>query len=132
MIRKTPIIDLSSLSQYTPSIQIKISEPGVYSFTGLGSEGKSYLCSLLHKLRDRERVDSYRYPDPFYPAELLNPEKRDLVMLDRYDMYAGQGTEELLAFAQRGIVLIDRKSHRPPCVSTMCSVYMYPDRLVVM
>ena len=131
MSQKSPVIDLSSLSQYTPSIQIDISEPGIYAFSNLDSCGKTYLASLLNKLRNRERVDSYAYPAPFDPAKLLDPEKRDLVMLDRYDMYAGQGAEEILAFAQSGIVLIDYKNYPIQCFHRSCRLRMYQDRLVV-
>ena len=50
------MIDLSGLKRYVPAIEIRMSEPGVYAFTALEADGKSYLWSLLHQLRDRERV----------------------------------------------------------------------------
>lgn len=103
-------------------------KPGVYV---LGGFGKSYLCSLLQKLRETERVDACTYP-PLVPAgELLDSGKRDLVMLDRYDLYAGFGAEEMASFAERGIVLVDCKSHGFPLHARRCSVYLYEDRLVV-
>ena len=130
MTRQSPKIDLSSLRQYVPSIEIRLSEPGVYAFSPLRADGKSYLCSLLHQLRDRERVDSYTYPAVFDPAALFDREKRDLIMLDRYDMYAGQGTEEILRFAQSGIVLIDTKLYLDPCRCMPASILLYRDRIV--
>lgn len=132
MTQMSRTIDLSSLKQYVPAIEIRISNPGIYLLAPLGADGKSYLCSLLHKLRDRERVDSHTYPAEFKPAELFDSEKRDLVMLDRYDMYAGQGTEELRRFAQSGIVLIASKgfyNYQYSCMST--SMHLYRDRIVV-
>ena len=131
MTRQSPKIDLSSLRQYVPSIEIRLSEPGVYAFSPLRADGKSYLCSLLHQLRDRERVDSYTYPAVFDPAALFDREKRDLIMLDRYDMYAGQGTEEILRFAQSGIVLVDVKGPNDLCKVLSTFLRLYRDRIVV-
>lgn len=120
--------DLSCLRKYVPSIEINL-EPGVY--VCMGGFGRTYLCSLLYKLRDLERVDSCTYPPAIPPGELLDSEKRDLVMLDRYDMYAGFGTEEIARFAERGIVLVACKTHFPPLRCMSCGVYMRKGRLVV-
>ena len=108
------------LSKYTPAIQVKL-EPGIYLFSDGSARGKTYLCSLLHGLRTVERVDGHTYIDDFYPAELFDRSKRDLVMLDRYDMYAGAGVEAIAQFAQDGgIVLIDCKSHEFPMTVETC------------
>ena len=108
------------LSKYTPAIRVKL-ESGVYMFSDSSASGKTYLCSLLHGLRTVERVDSHRYPSDFHPAELFDRSKRDLVMLDRYDMYAGAGVEEIAKFAQAGgVVLIDCKSHEFPMTVETC------------
>ena len=108
------------LRKYTPAIRVKL-ESGVYMFSDSAASGKTYLCSLLHKLRTVERVDGHTYIDDFYPAELFDRSKRDLVMLDRYDMYAGAGVEEIAKFAQAGgIVLIDCKSHEFPMTVESC------------
>ncbi|MDE6589090.1 MAG: hypothetical protein K2K53_01825 [Oscillospiraceae bacterium] len=119
------------LSKYTPAIQVKL-EPGIYLFSDGSARGKTYLCSLLHKLKNRERVDGHRYPDEFKPAELLDNAKRDLVFLDRYDMYCGKGANEIISFAQNGgVVLIDCKSHSLFLPVEPCLIRMYQDRLVV-
>lgn len=108
------------LSQYTPAIQVKL-EPGIYQFSDGSARGKTYLASLLHGLRTVERVDSHTYIEDFHPAELFDRSKRDLIMLDRYDMYAGAGVEEIAKFAQAGgIVLIDCKSHEFPMTVETC------------
>lgn len=119
------------LSKYTPAIQVRL-DPGVYILHDRAAGGKSYLCSLLHKLRDRERVDSHTYPNEFKPAELLDSSKRDLVMLDRYDMYCGAGVEEIAKFAETGVVLIDCKSHDYPLAATTCFIRFSEDKLEVL
>lgn len=119
------------LSQYTPAIQVRL-DSGVYILFD-GSEGKTYLCSLLHKLRNRERVDSHTYPNEFKPAELLDNEKRDLVMLDRYDMYFGVGVDEIINFAQKGgVVLVDCKTYNFPAPATTCFIRMSENKLEVL
>lgn len=119
------------LSKYTPAIQVKL-ESGVYVFSDSAASGKSYLCSALHGLRTVERVDGHAYPSDFYPAELLDRSKRDLVMLDRYDMYCGQGVEEIAKFAQTGgIVLIDCKSYQFPMIVTTCFLRFREGELVI-
>ena len=98
------------LTKYTPSVYVELT-PEIYVFPALTSEGKTYLCSVLHSLRTIERVDSHTYIDDFRPAELFDRSKRDLLMLDRYDLYFGQGMEEMRNFANAGgIVLLDCKS----------------------
>ena len=111
------IIDLR---KYTPKIYVDL-EPGIYAFPDVSASGKTYLSSLLHNLRKVARVDSITFVDDFNPSEFFDRSKRDLVMLDRYDLYAGQGSNEMKEFAKTGIVLLDCKSdlkntHFYPCL----------------
>lgn len=101
------IIDLR---KYNPKIYIDL-KPGVYCFPASSASGKTYLSSLLRLLRKKERVDSHTYIDDFSPKEFFDRAKRDLVMLDRYDLYVGQGEPEMNEFAKTGIVLLDCKSN---------------------
>lgn len=119
------------LSKHYPSIQVRL-DPGIYLFADGSARGKTYLCSLLHGLRTVERVDSHTYIDDFHPAELFDRSKRDLIMLDRYDMYAGAGVEEIAKFAQTGgVVLIDCKSHQFPMTVETCFLRFREGELVV-
>lgn len=97
------------LRKYTPKIYISL-EPGVYCFHDDSAAGKTYLSMLLRRLRKVERVDSITYVDDLIPCEFFDRSKRDLVMLDRYDLYFGQGEKEMWEFAKTGIVLVVCKS----------------------
>lgn len=121
------IIDLR---QYTPSIYVEL-EPGIYVFPPMSARGKTYLSDSLYELRSLERVDSVTYISDFRPKEFFDRSKRDLVMLDRYDLYYGQGIDEMNEFARTGIVLVDCKSSFAKLNSRPCLLKMTMDELVV-
>lgn len=120
-------IDLRSR---TPSVYIELN-PGIYAFPAFSGEGKTYLSSTLHKWRKAERVDSHTYIDDFRPVELFDRSKRDLVMLDRYDLYFGQGMQEMKEFAKTGIVLVDCKSPLRNYEFLPCEIRFSEGELVV-
>lgn len=64
--------------------------------------------------------------------KFFNSETKDLLMLDRYDMYAGQFLDKISEFSKTGIILIDCKSYRFPMRKKSCGVYLYDNRLVVL
>lgn len=118
------------LSKYTPSVYVDL-EPGIYVFPAMSAEGKTYLSSTLHELRKRERVDSHTYVDDFRPGEFFDRSKRDLVMLDRYDLYVGQCESEMKAFSESGIVLVDCKSNLNNVGFLPCSIDLSETGVVV-
>lgn len=98
------------------------------------ADGKSYLCNLLRKLSTADnRVNSYTYSDKsvFSLAQLFENKALELVMLDRYDMYSGEGVAELAEFSKGGIVLIDSKNYEFPLRVTTCFLTMSADEIVI-
>lgn len=119
-----------NLCRYTPKVYVDLN-PGVYCFPAFSATGKTYLSLLLHQLRKDERVDSYTYVDDFYPKQFFDRSKRDLVMLDRYDLYAGQGEHEMWEFAKTGIVLVDCKSNLKNTKFSPCSIRLEKEGILV-
>lgn len=112
------------LRKYTPGIYVDL-KPGVYSFSVYSATGKTYLYYLLRKLRRNERVDSYTYIDDFHPKEFFDRTGRDLVMLDRYELYAGEGDVEMWEFARTGgIVLVSCKSNLKNEQFSQCGIIL--------
>ena len=105
-------MELLSFTKYRDKIVVKL-DPGVYVFNSFSGTGKTVLASLLDKYRGYgERVASYTYRDyvkglPI--SSILDPDKYDLIVLDRYDLYYGAGEELLKVCARdkRCIVIID-------------------------
>ena len=89
-------MELLSFTKYRDKIVVKL-DPGVYVFNSFSGTGKTVLASLLDKYRGYgERVASYTYRDyvkglPI--SSILDPDKYDLIVLDRYDLYYGAGEE---------------------------------------
>lgn len=108
------MMELLSLTKYRDRVIVK-KDKGVYVFHPSSGTGKTALASLLDKYRGYgERVASYTYMDyvkglPI--SSILDPDKYDLIVLDRYDLYYGAGEELLKVCARdkRCIVLIDCK-----------------------
>lgn len=100
-----------------PEVHIRLSN-GVYVFQKESGAGKSYLAERLHALRGvGEPVDSISISDL---KKFGNPEEAlsgvdfklsdlQVVMFDRYDLYAGKFTEVIQALANTCIVLVDCK-----------------------
>ena len=86
---------------------------GIY-ILGLNSgEGKTRMCKLLHNYRKLgEPCLSYTYDDFINGVNLealVKVVKPKVLMLDRYDMYAGEFEDIIVNTAIQAIVLIDCK-----------------------
>lgn len=88
-------------------------EPGLYLAEKESACGKTYLCSIIEKYRERGYpVSSYTYSNVniFDIKNVLDINKFKLVFIDRYDMYKDMGYQEILDFVnQGGTVIIDCK-----------------------
>lgn len=116
------------MQEYKGNIDIKVELPnGVYDIRAISGTGKSYLAKLLKDYaRGGEPVMSYSYDDkilgiPF--DTLVKPGKQKLLMLDRYDLYYGEFTEQIKEFAKTGVVLVDVKGPFP-IASELCYLTM--------
>ncbi len=109
-------------------------ERGVYVFYPDSGTGKSYLASIFRDLSaGKLRVAAYTYTDYALgiPIDIiLDNAKFDTVVLDRYDMYYGVGVESIVAFGEKGTVLVDCKQ-TPPFPHEMCTVMFYNSTLEV-
>ena len=119
------------LTKFRPVIRVNL-EPGVYTFVKDSADGKSYLCHLLRKLSTADsRVNSYSDKSVFSLAKLFENKALELVMLDRYDMYPGEGVAEIAEFSKGGIVLIDSKNYKLPLRVTTCFLTMSANEMVI-
>lgn len=121
------------LTKYTPQIVINL-EPGIYVFPNSSADGKTYLAMRLRQLHDDERVDSYTFVDRshFGIEKVLDSSKNDVVLIDRYDMYLGEGAGAIEQFSKTGVVLIDCKSRNLPFGGKECVLLMDEGRLTVL
>jgi hypothetical protein len=88
------------------------SDKGVYTFQEDSATGKTWLCETLKKYRGfGDLVDGYSYSDYIrgYRIKDLIGKGLKLVVLDRYDMYNGEMTDEIVELSKECLVLIDCK-----------------------
>ena len=117
------------VDKYYMKVHIDL-EPGVYVFPCASAEGKTYLATILEKFRNyKEPVRAYSYSDfndgvPL--SSVLDPERYQVVLLDRYDLYYGEGVEDIKAFAKKSILLIDCKRIFDLCEYRSCILYRTP------
>ena len=130
------MMELLSFTKYRDKIVVKL-DPGVYVFNSFSGTGKTVLASLLDKYRGYgERVASYTYRDyvkglPI--SSILDPDKYDLIVLDRYDLYYGAGEELLKVCARdkRCIVLIDCKRDFDICACGFVEILLSKSEIEV-
>lgn len=100
------------LDKYLTKISIQL-ENGIYIFDNISASGKTRLYKVLRECQAYgEPVASYTYNDKLLglPIEsVLMPNKYKVIMLDRYDMYEGDGASLILKCAENSIILIDCK-----------------------
>lgn len=65
-------------------------------------------------------------------AKCFDSSRRNLLMPDRYDMYAGEFLYEIIKFGKSGIVLIDCKCHKLGIPVKTCRVVLKEDELIVL
>lgn len=88
-------------------------ENGLYIFDNETATGKTRLYKEIRENQKYgEPIASYSYDDKLLniPIEsVLIPNKYKVILLDRYDMYEGEGAELITECAKSSIVLIDCK-----------------------
>ena len=88
------------LNKYMPEIRIDLSE-GLYVFDSQSATGKTRLRKELRKLQQYgESVASYSYEDYQLGMSIdsvLKPSRYKVILLDRYDLYNGEGAERIIA-----------------------------------
>lgn len=101
------------LSKYSTKIKIDL-DNGLYVFENQSATGKSRLCSVLKKYcAYGEPIFGYTYSDLLMGIDIsfaLNPGRFKVIMLDRYDMYKGLGSDLILQCKSNSIILVDCKS----------------------
>lgn len=113
-----------------PCVRIDL-QPGVYLLPVDSAIGKSYMCQIFKDISSIARVASHTFPDAFDAKKVLDNSKRDVVMLDRYDMCDADFSEDMRRFTEKGILLVDFKKSGFPVPARRCRVYMTSNELVV-
>lgn len=91
---------------------------GIYTFDGYSATGKTRLFRLLRDLQKQgEPIFTFTYDDKLLfglqLSEILGSNRFEIIMLDRYDMYKGDGFLELEQHRKSCVVLLDCKSALP-------------------
>lgn len=123
------------IDKYRIDVEVNL-ENGVYIFDGYSSTGKTYLYKLAEKYRHYgEKIVGYTYNDFIDSVNIdkvLDNTKYKLAVLDRYDMYYGEGIKAIQEFAKNGIVLVDTKRGViPPNESKPCYLYLSGLKILV-
>ncbi len=94
------------------SIHVNL-DNGVYVFDAESGTGKTRLkCVLDNLMGIDDRIVTYTYNDKirgFKLKDILIPEKYELILLDRYDLYNGDCMDLIISCSENAIVLIDCK-----------------------
>lgn len=116
------------VDKYTIKLCIDL-DSGIYVFDPESATGKTRLCGLLHKYQAYgEPVLSYTSDDYVIGltiSDLLKGKSCKVLMLDRYDRYAGAFEKEINELAKTSIILIDCKGElHIDCDFKNCSIKM--------
>lgn len=118
--------------RYESRIAVSINlEPGVYLLPTNSASGKSYMAKLFKEIDAVARVTSHTFPATFDASSVLDNSVRDVVLLDRYDMCTDDFTVEMKKFAEKGILLVDCKTHDFPLQCRRCYLKMTKSELVL-
>ena len=123
------------IDKYNVKVDIQL-DNGVYIFDNESALGKTRLAKLLEKYQAYgEPVVSYTYNDKLRGidiATVLQPKRFKVILLDRYDMYEGDGAELILKCAEDSIVLIDCKNDfSVTAEDEWCTINMEKDKIEV-
>ena len=123
------------LDKYSVEIVINL-DKGIYVFDNESATGKTRLCKILREYQAYgERVASYTYNDKLLGIpieEILVPEKYEVILLDRYDLYEGYGKELINKCAKNTIVLVDCKDKFTVTnEEDWCSIELKPHKIEV-
>ncbi len=123
------------IDKYNVLVDIQLNN-GIYIFDNESGLGKTRLTKLFKKYQAYgEPVVAYTYNDKLIGvdiASVLNPQKYKVILLDRYDMYEGDGAELILKCAENSIILIDCKNDFSVTVDDeWCTINMEKDKIEV-
>lgn len=95
-------------------VNISLKENGIYIFDCY-CIGKTRLFKCLRQVEPYdESISTYTYNDKLLGRRIedtLVPNKYKVIMLDRYDMYNGDGADLINKCAENSIILIDCKGN---------------------
>lgn len=108
-------------------------ENGIYIFPLESATGKTFLKQKLNECRTRgENVITYDYQDYINDVSLKERlcKACEVILIDRYDMYKGEGIDAMKEYSDKSIILVDCKSllniPNEPCI-----MYLEKDRIKV-
>ena len=120
-----------TIDKYNPRVDIKL-DAGIHVLPTMSATGKTYLAKLLHKYGEfGERCFSYSYHSRYRLEDVLDASKHDVVLLDRYDMYYGEGIKAIEQFSESGIVLLDSKKFFKFLPFERCFLFFDVDKVLV-
>ena len=122
-------------TEYFPNVLVDLSN-GLYVFLPKSATGKTRLFTHLRTIQVYdEAIATFTYSDKSQGRsveQVLVPGKYKLIMLDRYDMYNGDGAELLAECAKGAIILVDCKSGISADVNEdLALIDMSPAKIVV-
>lgn len=119
---------------YPHKVLLSLSDYGIYTLGGQGATGKTYLRKQLQKLQNRgESVFAFISSKPVDLQRVLpvNTSKIEIVLLDRFDLYANDDNISFLQdLAEKVVILIDSKSEcvlRKLRVKGCCNITLEED-----
>lgn len=123
------------INNYTTELEFNLSN-GVYTFSNESATGKTWLSKLMDEYRAfGEPVASYTYNDKLkgIPIQtVLNPLKFKVVLLDRYDLYLGDGYDIINTCCKDCVILVDCKSnYKVNPIEGLCEINIEPNKIKV-
>lgn len=123
------------LDKYSVEVIVNL-DNGIYVFDNESATGKTRLCKLLREYQAYgEKVASYTYNDKLIGVpitEILVPNKYEVILLDRYDLYEGYGKELINKCAENTIILVDCKDKFTVTnEEDWCTIKLQPDKIEV-
>lgn len=123
-----------STEKYATNIHVYL-DNGLYIFTNYSATGKSYLSELCYKYGAYgEPIGRFSYEQFANGDSLEEITKRRpyrLFVVDRYDMYVGEGRDALLKLAKDCIVLVDLKQYVPDFPGRVCTISYNKEGILV-
>ena len=111
-------------------------ENGVYVFDNNSSTGKTLLCKEIKKLTKLgEKVLSFTLDDIDSGIDIIGKIKKykpEVLMFDRYDMYAGYFDKFMEKHKDDCIILVDCKSFPFLNCADTCNIEFSPDKIDVL
>lgn len=123
------------IDKYQVDVNIAM-DKGIYVLGSMSATGKTRLANLFKKYGEvGEPVAAYTYQDKergIAISDTLVPGKYKAIVLDRYDMYAGDGIREMQECAKSAVVLVDCKNYIDNLeFEDWCDIHMSTEKIEV-